>query len=200
MRDKKRIVNSQNFLGKYFLTAGEMSNIVTKIFETFNIDVEKEKQDENQEILGSKKERITSNVEKNTAAFEMSVILTKSALPNKDAQLFLDSKVIGQVEYDKFLNNTLTEEQSMWNTMTKVKLSTFAANNKMVKITMERKILNIRAERNFMTRLLKTLTSCTDIDSKKYLRNDKFLWYLDPNLQQMVFYTIRKIRLSLQLS
>ena len=119
MRDKKRIVNSQNVLGKYFLTAGEMSNIVTKIFETFNIDVEKEKQDENQEILGSKKERITSNVEKNTAAFEMSVILTKSALPNKDAQLFLDSKVIGQVEYDKFLNNTLTEEQSMWNTMTK---------------------------------------------------------------------------------
>ena len=82
----------------------------------------------------------------------------------------------------------------------KVKLSTFAANNKMVKITMERKILNTRAERNFMTRLLKTLTSCPDIDSKKYLRNDKFLWYLDPNLQQMVFYTIRKIRLSLQLS
>ena len=117
----------------------------------------------------------TSNVERNTVVFEMSVILTKRALPNKEAQLLLDSKVIGQVKYDKFLNNTLTEEQSMWNTMTKVKLSTFAANNKMVKITMERKILNIRAERKFMTRLLKTLTSCPDIDSKKYLRNDKFL-------------------------
>lgn len=126
-------------------------------------------------FLVQKMNSFTSNVERNTVVFEMSVILTKRALPNKEAQLLLDSKVIGQVKYDKFLNNTLTEEQSMWNTMTKVKLSTFAANNKMVKITMERKILNIRAERKFMTRLLKTLTSCPDIDSKKYLRNDKFL-------------------------
>ena len=52
----KRIANSQKVLGKYFLTAGEMSNIVTKIFETFNIDVEKKKQHEHQEILGSKNE------------------------------------------------------------------------------------------------------------------------------------------------
>lgn len=61
-------------------------------------------------FLVQKMNSFTSNVERNIVVFEMSVILRKSALPNKDAQLLLDSKVIGQVIYDKFLNNTLTEE------------------------------------------------------------------------------------------
>ena len=46
--------------------AGKMSNIVTKVFETFKIDVGKEKQDEHK-FLGSKAERITRNVVKITA-------------------------------------------------------------------------------------------------------------------------------------
>ena len=37
----KRIANSQKILDNYFLTAGKISNIVTKFFETFKIDVGK---------------------------------------------------------------------------------------------------------------------------------------------------------------
>ena len=64
-------------------------------------------------------------------------------MPNKNGQYFLDSKAISQVKYDKFVKGKLTEEESFWDTMTKEKLSTFAANNKTVKVTMERKIVNI---------------------------------------------------------
>ena len=64
-------------------------------------------------------------------------------VPNKNGQYFLDSKAISQVKYDKFVKGKLTEEESFWDTMTKEKLSTFAANNKTVKVTMERKIVNI---------------------------------------------------------
>ena len=46
--------------------AGEMGNIVTKFFETFKIDVGKEKQDEHK-FLVTKAERITRNVVKITA-------------------------------------------------------------------------------------------------------------------------------------
>ena len=70
-------------------------------------------------------------------------ILTKKVVPNKNGQYFLDSKAISQVKYDKFVKGKLTEEESFWDTMTKEKLSTFAANNKTVKVTMERKIVNI---------------------------------------------------------
>ena len=70
-------------------------------------------------------------------------ILTKKVVPNKNDQYFLDSKAISQVKYDKFVKGKLTEEESFWDTMTKEKLSTFAANNKTVKVTMERKIVNI---------------------------------------------------------
>ena len=70
-------------------------------------------------------------------------ILTKKVVPNKNGQYFLGSKAISQVKYDKFVKGKLTEEESFWDTMTKEKLSTFAANNKTVKVTMERKIVNI---------------------------------------------------------
>ena len=69
--------------------------------------------------------------------------MTKKVVPNKNGQYFLDSKAISQVKYDKFVKGKLTEEESFWDTMTKEKLSTFAANNKTVKVTMERKIVNI---------------------------------------------------------
>ena len=52
--------------------------------------------------------------------------------------------------------------------MIKEKLSTFAANSKTVKVTMERKIVHIRVEQKLMTRLLIALISCSDIDLKKY--------------------------------
>ena len=98
-----------------------MGNIVTTFFETFKTDIGKEKQDEYHEILGSKNERITNNVEKITAVFEMSCvtfdradkvynILTKNVLPKKDAQRFLDAKAIGQAKYNKFLKDKLTGE------------------------------------------------------------------------------------------
>ena len=178
--DIKGIANSQKALDKYFLTAGEMSNIVTKFCETFKIADGKEKQDEHHEILGSKNERITSNVEKITAVFEthgvtfdrvdnVFNILTKKVLPNKDAQRFLDAKAIGQAKYDKFVKDKLTGQESIWDTMTKEKLSTFAANNKTVKVTLERQIVHIREERKLMTRLLIASRSRPDIDLKKYL-------------------------------
>ena len=56
----KGIANSQNALNKYFLTAGEMSNIVTKFFETFKIDLGNKNKNEHHELLGSKTERITA--------------------------------------------------------------------------------------------------------------------------------------------
>ena len=70
-------------------------------------------------------------------------ILTKKVVPNKNGQYFLDSKAISQVKCDKFVKGKLTEEESFWHTMTKEKLSTFAANNKTVKVPVERKIVNI---------------------------------------------------------
>ena len=53
IRDRKGFTNSQKALEKYFLTAGEMNKIITKVSETFKIDVEKKKRDEHYEIFGA---------------------------------------------------------------------------------------------------------------------------------------------------
>ena len=66
MGDRKGFANSQKALEKYFLTAGEMSKIITEVFETFKIDVEKKKRDQHYEIFGSENEITSSDVEKIT--------------------------------------------------------------------------------------------------------------------------------------
>lgn len=132
---------------------------------TFKIDVGKEKQDQHHEILGSKNERITSNVENIIAIFEthgatfvrvgnVFNILTNKVMPNKDAQRFLDAKAIGQAKYNKFVKDKLRGEESIWDAMTKEKISTFAASNNTVTVTMETKLAHIREQRKLMTSML----------------------------------------------
>ena len=65
-------------------------------------------------------------------------------MPHKDAQRFLDAKAIGQAKYDKFIKDKLRGEESIWDAMTKEKISTFAANNNTVTVTMETKFADIR--------------------------------------------------------
>ena len=154
-----------------------MTDEMNKSFENFKIDVGKEEKDEHQEILGSENERIPSNVEKVTTFLGMHsvtfdrvdnvfIILTKKVMSIK---ILNDAKTIGQPKHDKFAKGKQTREESIWNIMTKEKISTFSANNKAIKVTLERQIVHIREKQKLMTRLLITSRSCPGTDLKKYL-------------------------------
>ena len=81
-----------------------MINIVIKFFEASKIDIEKEKQDEYNEILGSKQKKKESPTQWNILLLFLKSIgkhfdsidnmfnmLIKKVLPNKDAQRFFDA-------------------------------------------------------------------------------------------------------------
>ena len=80
-----------------------MINIVIKFFEASKTDIEKKKQDEHNEILGSKQKKKGSpaqwnmlplffkGIVKHFDSTDMFNMLIKNVLPNKDAQRFLDA-------------------------------------------------------------------------------------------------------------
>ena len=61
----KGIANSEDVLNEYFVTVGEIGNMVEKFCETFHVaENQSRKRDEHDQLYGSKKGRIENNTAK----------------------------------------------------------------------------------------------------------------------------------------
>ena len=108
--------------------------------ETFGInDNQNTKSDDHYQLAGSKNTRIGNNVEKLSAIFNTYNVnfnhtdSVYNILTMKVITRFLDSVKIGQERYEKFINQNVEGDSSIWDTLKKVMLPTFVSNKKTVK-------------------------------------------------------------------
>ena len=90
-------------------------------------------------------------------------------MPKDYAMKFLNAVYTGKDKYDLFIKERLIGEKSIWDTITKEKIPTFAFNNKEITIIVNKELVNIQEERKLMSRFLVALRSRHDIDLSCYL-------------------------------
>ena len=56
--------------------------------------------------------------------------------------------------YDSFIEQCITRDKSIWNTVSKEKLPTFIAANKSVAIKVNKEVVNVKQEKKMMSRFL----------------------------------------------
>ena len=113
-------------LGGINLTAAEIRNMIKDFCETFGInDNQNTKSDNHYQLAGSKNTRIGNNVEKLSAilnTYNVNFNHTDSVyniLTMKVIIRFLDSVKIGQERYEKFINQNVEGDSSIWDTLKK---------------------------------------------------------------------------------
>ena len=74
---------------------------------------------------------------------------------------------IGRKKYKDFVKERIEGETSIWNTIKKEKLPTFASNNKSATVKVNNELLVIREERKLMNRILVASRSRPEIDLSK---------------------------------
>ena len=93
------------------------------------------------------------NLEKSDVLFN---VLTKKVLPESFAREFLDIERERRKLQEQFIEKRIVGSKSIWDTINKRKLPTFANNREAVTIKIRNQLLNIIAERKL----------CQDLQSK----------------------------------
>ena len=91
-------------------------------------------------------------------------VLTKVVLPKTNADEFLDCVTIGEEMYKNFKQDRIIGEKSIWDKLSKRNLTTFASMNKVTKVQLKEKIVEIK-EKKLMTRLILAPTKREDVRS-----------------------------------
>ena len=100
-------------------------------------------------------------------------VLTEKVLPESLAMEFLETERDGRKLYEKFIEERIVGSKSIWDTINKRKLPTFA-NNKVVTTRIRNQIINIKAERKLMSRFTVAARSRPDIDLPGFLGKYEF--------------------------
>ena len=101
-------------------------------------------------------------------------IITKKVLPENLCREFLEVEEEGKRLYDKFVQERIVGETSIWDPITERKLPTFRSNLKIVQMKVQNQLINIRAERKLMSRFLIATRARPDIDLPGYLGKYEF--------------------------
>ena len=78
-------------------------------------------------------------------------VFTKKVLATNVAETFLSMREAGNVKYCEFVSENLLGNKSMWDTMKKEKLPTFAKNCAQTKLTIDKELVNIKKEHKLMS-------------------------------------------------
>ena len=100
-------------------------------------------------------------------------VLTKIALPKSLAMEFLEIEREGRKLYEKSVEERIVGSKSIWDTINKRKLPTFA-NNKVVTAKIRNQLINIKAERKLMSKFTVAARSRPDVDLPGYLGKYEF--------------------------
>ena len=95
-------------------------------------------------------------------------------LPESLSLDFLDIESEGCKLYEKVIEERIVGSRSIWDTINKRKLPTFANNKKVVTVKIRKQLINIKAETKPMSRFTVAARSRLDIDLPGYLGKYEF--------------------------
>ena len=95
-------------------------------------------------------------------------------LPESISLDFLDIEREGRKLYEKVIEERIVGSRSIWDTINKRKLPTFANNKKVVTVKIRKQLINIKAETKPMSRFTVASRSRPDIDLPGYLGKYEF--------------------------
>ena len=176
----KGIANSQESLDEYFLTAAEMSNIVEQFCTSFLLeDSDSRKREQRYQLIGSKNSHLSTNVNKLLGVFstqgitfeesdEVYNVSTKKVLATDVVETFLSMREAGNAKFCEFVSENLLGSKSIWDTIKKKKLPTFAKNCAQTKLTIDKQLVNIKEESKLMSRFVIAARAQPEIDLPAY--------------------------------
>ena len=187
----KGIANGINKLGKYFIIAPEINQIIQDFCEAFDMEDYNGKRDEHQELTGNKNQhvnknqRITSHVQKLDETFKTQNVkfdesecvfdvVTKKILNPKLAEEFLAHETTGNELLENFIKVRFKGEKSIWDSITKSKLPTFGSNVKTVTFQIKGQLVQVKEEHKLISRFLIVCRTRHDIDLPSYLADYEF--------------------------
>ena len=176
----KGIANNQAALDQYFLIAPEVNIVLDRFHSVFDLDPISYARDEHYQLSGGINDRLNKNVSRlkdilisHDVSFEdsdnLSNVITKVVLPEQAAQQLLSHEEEGEKLLNNFINERILGEKSIWDTLPKRKLPTFAASNSTVKVTLQNKVVTLKEERSLLVRFAIAARSRPEIDLPKYL-------------------------------
>ena len=101
-------------------------------------------------------------------------VLTKKVLPKNFATEFLETERERRKLYEQFTEEWIVESKSIWDTIAKGKLQTFANNKKVVTVKIRNQLIHIKTERKLKSRFTVATRSVTDIDLTGYVGKYEF--------------------------
>ena len=101
-------------------------------------------------------------------------IVTKVVLPPSKASIFSAHDSIGEELYNKFKEERLQGDRSVWDPMKKRKMPTFADTSKSYKTKVDDKIVEIKEEKRLLTKFVIASRRRGDIDLPAYFGRFEF--------------------------
>ena len=101
-------------------------------------------------------------------------VLTKTVLATDVAETFLSMREAGNAQYCEFVSENLLGSKSIWNTIKKEKLPTFAKNCAQTKLTIDKQLVNIKEERKLMPKFVIAARTRPEIDLPAYFGSYEF--------------------------
>ena len=175
----KGLTNKQHSLDEYFLTAGQISDILDDFADHFNLRDHQELT-EHYQLTASKNVRISKNVNKllttlcnrgvsfNNTTFLYN-ILTNKVMPPESADKFLEAREIGIQLYNTFIDERIVGNKSVWDTMSKYKLLTFISLNIQIAMKINQELVKNKEEHILMSWFSLASRSKPEIDLSFYL-------------------------------
>ena len=101
-------------------------------------------------------------------------VISKAVLPPLFATEVINHTSIGHASYQDFISNRFHGNISIWYPMQKRNLKSFKANNKMIKKNVDNKVVQLREEKNLLTRFLITARKRRELNLEEALGNFEF--------------------------
>ena len=157
------ITQNQNALNRFCLASSVMNGLSTEFCNRNGISSSKRKH--HYQLDGSTQERIKTNFDKLLVSMEMFEVsfeqsenvfnvVSKRVLPVEESKEFLNHAEIGEKLYQKFVKERIQGDSSVWDPMKRNNLKTFKDNSKSIKTKVGEKMIEIKEEKNLMSRFL----------------------------------------------
>lgn len=101
-------------------------------------------------------------------------VLSRAVLPSTAAQELLTQNKIGTKAYQTFITERLHGDTSVWAPMKKVNLETFKCHNKSMKTKVGEKIVQLKEEKNMMSRFLIAARKRPELELEMSIGNYEF--------------------------
>ena len=177
------LIQQPDALNRFCLTAPVLSSLGEEFLERNNICSYDRKH--HYQITGSTCERIHSNIHKLLTVMktfsvgfgpseEVSNLVSKAVLPPLVSKELLRHEKIGYELYHDFISNRLNGELSIWLPMKKCNLKTFKMLKKTSKLKIGDRIIELKEEKNLMTRFLVTARKRPELELELCIGNYEF--------------------------